>query len=223
MKLAMIVSVWKYFGDMEQLCGSVLHSHPAAWHAEKLPKGIAGGPKGRGTSQQRSQEATGILVVSAIPASHLPQINPLASAAACAFVAGNLTSAPCNGSCYSAVGAPYEEVVKCQRHPSDKYRLTVLVGCSGVGSYEMNGHEYHCVSKETFESLIYGHRMLEHGEYRGHLYGTSVDAVQTVLDEGKVCVMDLGPQDVQVAPTHELKPYVIFIKPLIKPNMRCMK
>uniref|UniRef100_A0A2K5EH14 MAGUK p55 subfamily member 4 n=1 Tax=Aotus nancymaae TaxID=37293 RepID=A0A2K5EH14_AOTNA len=154
----------------------------------------------------------------------------------------------CNGSCYSAVGAPYEEVVKYQRRPSDKYRLIVLVGPSGVGvnelrrqliefnpshfqsavphttrtkkSYEMNGREYHYVSKETFESLIYSHRMLEHGEYKGHLYGTSVDAVQTVLDEGKVCVMDLEPQDIQVTRTHELKPYVIFIKPS---NMRCMK
>ncbi|XP_037590760.1 MAGUK p55 subfamily member 4 isoform X4 [Cebus imitator] len=154
----------------------------------------------------------------------------------------------CNGSCYSAVGAPYEEVVKYQRCPSDKYRLIVLVGPSGVGvnelrrqliefnpshfqsavphttrtkkSYEINGREYHYVSKETFESLIYSHRMLEHGEYKGHLYGTSVDAVQTVLDEGKVCVMDLEPQDIQVARTHELKPYVIFIKPS---NMRCMK
>uniref|UniRef100_A0A5F4VUI4 MAGUK p55 scaffold protein 4 n=1 Tax=Callithrix jacchus TaxID=9483 RepID=A0A5F4VUI4_CALJA len=154
----------------------------------------------------------------------------------------------CNGSCYSAVGAPYEEVVKYQRRPSDKYRLIVLVGPSGVGvnelrrqliefnpshfqsavphttrtkkSYEMNGREYHYVSKETFESLIYSHRMLEHGEYKGHLYGTSADAVQTVLDEGKVCVMDLEPQDIQVARTHELKPYVIFIKPS---NMRCMK
>uniref|UniRef100_A0A2K6LRP6 MAGUK p55 subfamily member 4 n=2 Tax=Rhinopithecus TaxID=542827 RepID=A0A2K6LRP6_RHIBE len=154
----------------------------------------------------------------------------------------------CTGSCYSAVGAPYEEVVRYQRRPSDKYRLIVLMGPSGVGvnelrrqliefnpshfqsavphttrtkkSYEMNGREYHYVSKETFESLIYSHRMLEYGEYKGHLYGTSVDAVQTVLDERKICVMDLEPQDIQVVRTHELKPYVIFIKPS---NMRCMK
>uniref|UniRef100_A0A2I3HA90 MAGUK p55 subfamily member 4 n=1 Tax=Nomascus leucogenys TaxID=61853 RepID=A0A2I3HA90_NOMLE len=154
----------------------------------------------------------------------------------------------CTGGCYSAVGAPYEEVVRYQRRPSDKYRLIVLMGPSGVGvnelrrqliefnpshfqsavphttrtkkSYEMNGREYHYVSKETFESLIYSHRMLEYGEYKGHLYGTSVDAVQTVLVEGKICVMDLEPQDIQVVRTHELKPYVIFIKPS---NMRCMK
>ncbi|XP_021573840.1 MAGUK p55 subfamily member 4 isoform X4 [Carlito syrichta] len=154
----------------------------------------------------------------------------------------------CSESSYSAVGAPYEEVTRYQRRPADKHRLIVLVGPSGVGvnelrrhliefnpshfqsavphttrskkSYEMNGREYHYVSKETFESLIYSHRMLEYGEYKGHLYGTSVDTVQAVLDEGKVCVMDLEPQDIQMTRTHELKPYVIFIKPS---NMSCMK
>uniref|UniRef100_A0A4W2CJV3 MAGUK p55 subfamily member 4 n=1 Tax=Bos indicus x Bos taurus TaxID=30522 RepID=A0A4W2CJV3_BOBOX len=151
-------------------------------------------------------------------------------------------------SCAGAVGAPYEEVVRYQRRPTDKHRLIVLVGPSGVGvnelrrqlielnpnrfqsavphttrskkSYEMDGREYHYVSKETFESLMYSHRMLEYGEYKGHLYGTSVDAVQAVLDDGKICVMDLEPQGIQVARTQELKPYVIFIKPS---NMSCMK
>ncbi|KAG3274992.1 MAGUK p55 subfamily member 4 isoform X7 [Ictidomys tridecemlineatus] len=87
-------------------------------------------------------------------------------------------------------------------------------------SYETNGREYHYVSKETFENLMYSHRMLEYGEYKGHLYGTSVDAVNAVLDEGKVCVMDLEPQDIQAARTRELKPYVIFIKPS---SLSCMK
>uniref|UniRef100_A0A8C5XF96 MAGUK p55 subfamily member 4 n=1 Tax=Microcebus murinus TaxID=30608 RepID=A0A8C5XF96_MICMU len=164
------------------------------------------------------------------------------------YLSRRRASVCCAGGCYSAVGAPYEEVVRYQRRPSDKHRLIVLVGPSGVGvnelrrqlikfnpshfqsavphttrskkSYEMDGCEYHFVSKETFESLIYSHRMLEHGEYKGHLYGTSVDAVQAVLDEGKICVMDLEPQDIQVARTHELKPYVIFIKPS---NMSYMK
>lgn len=36
--------------------------------------------------------------------------------------------------------------------------------------------------------------MLEYGEYKGHLYGTSVNAVRAVLAEGKICVMDLEPQ-----------------------------
>ncbi|XP_016064294.1 PREDICTED: MAGUK p55 subfamily member 4 [Miniopterus natalensis] len=161
---------------------------------------------------------------------------------------GRLLPACCASGCCSAAGAPYEEVVRYQRRPSDRHRLIVLVGPSGVGvnelrrqlielnpnrfqsavphttrskkSYEMDGREYHYVSKETFESLTYSHRMLECGEYRGHFYGTSVDAVQAVLDGGKICVMDLEPQGIQMARNHKLKPYVIFIKPS---NMSCMK
>ncbi|NWX88606.1 MPP4 protein, partial [Nothoprocta pentlandii] len=130
--------------------------------------------------------------------------------------------AQCSSSCYSALAAPYEEVVRYQRHPTDRNRLIILVGPAGVGvnelrrrlitscpqqfrsavphttrvqkSYEMNGREYHYVSKETFENMVYTHRMLEYGEYKGYLYGTSVDAVRTVLAEGKICVIDLEPQ-----------------------------
>ncbi|KAI4575231.1 hypothetical protein MJT46_019466, partial [Ovis ammon polii x Ovis aries] len=190
------------------------------------------------------------------PGSHCPSVSTLAagfrrSMRLCRRRAhrSQLRAPGCGASsCAGAVGAPYEEVVRYQRRPTDKHRLIVLVGPSGVGvnelrrqlielnpdrfqsavphttrskkSYEMDGREYHYVSKETFESLVYSHRMLEYGEYKGHLYGTSVDAVQAVLDDGKICVMDLEPQGIQVARTQELKPYVIFIKPS---NMSCMK
>ncbi|CAK6448183.1 unnamed protein product [Pipistrellus nathusii] len=157
----------------------------------------------------------------------------------------SLLPALCPGRCPRA---PYEEVVRHQRHLSDTHRLIVLVGPSGVGvnelrrqlievnpdrfqsavphttrskkSYEVDGREYHYVSKEAFESLVCSHRMLEYGEYKGHFYGTSMDAVQAVLNEGKICVMDLEPQGIQVARTRELKPYVIFIKPS---NLSSMK
>lgn len=50
--------------------------------------------------------------------------------------------------------------------------------------------------KFSFLFLLAHHccRMLEYGEYKGYLYGTSIDAVRTVLDEGKICVIDLEPQ-----------------------------
>ncbi|GAB0191689.1 MAGUK p55 subfamily member 4 [Grus japonensis] len=103
--------------------------------------------------------------------------------------------ARCPSSCYSTLAAPYEEVVRYQRHPADRSRLIILVDTTRVQkSYEMNGREYHYVSKETFENMVYSHRMLEYGEYKGYLYGTSIDAVRTVLDEGKICVIDLEPQ-----------------------------
>uniref|UniRef100_A0A8C3TM89 Membrane palmitoylated protein 4 n=1 Tax=Catharus ustulatus TaxID=91951 RepID=A0A8C3TM89_CATUS len=154
----------------------------------------------------------------------------------------------CPSSCCGALAAPYEEVVRYQRHPTDRHRLIILVGPAGVGvnelrrrlitsnprefqsatphttrvqkSYEMNGREYHYISKETFENMVYSHRMLEYGEYKGYLYGTSIDAVRTVLDAGKICVIDLEPQGIQLARTHDLKPYIIFIKP---PSIGCMR
>lgn len=49
-------------------------------------------------------------------------------------------------------------------------------------------------------------RFLEHGEYKEHLYGTSLGAVRAVLARNKVCVVDVEPevsacpaQDVAVA------------------------
>ncbi|XP_075687325.1 MAGUK p55 subfamily member 4 [Rhinoderma darwinii] len=154
----------------------------------------------------------------------------------------------CSSSCYHTLAAPYEEVVRYQRRPCDRHRLIVLVGPSGVGvnelrkqlirlnpsifhspvpytsrhkkSYEENGREYFFVSKETFESLIYSHSFLEYGEYKGHMYGTSVDTVKDVLDAGKICVIDSEPQGITGVRTHELKPYVIFIKP---PSRNCMR
>lgn len=36
-------------------------------------------------------------------------------------------------------------------------------------------------------------RFIEYGRYRGHYYGTSLDAVSRVMAEGKVCLLDVHP------------------------------
>lgn len=36
-------------------------------------------------------------------------------------------------------------------------------------------------------------RFLEHGEYQGNLYGTSIQAVTDVLSSGKICLVDIEP------------------------------
>ncbi|XP_041117591.1 MAGUK p55 subfamily member 4-like [Polyodon spathula] len=151
-------------------------------------------------------------------------------------------------SCSSSVASPYEEVVRYQRHPEDGHHLIVLVGSSGVGvnelrkrlieinpkivqgpvphttrpskSYEEAGREYHFVSKETFEQMVYNHRFLEYGEYKKHLYGTSIESVNAVLQSGKICIVDMEPQGIQGVRTHELKPFIIFIKPPSNNRMR---
>uniref|UniRef100_A0A8D3E644 Membrane protein, palmitoylated 4a (MAGUK p55 subfamily member 4) n=1 Tax=Scophthalmus maximus TaxID=52904 RepID=A0A8D3E644_SCOMX len=81
-----------------------------------------------------------------------------------------------------------------------------------MGAGEQTGREYHFVTKELFEYMVCNHRFVEYGEYRGHLYGTSTDAIDDVLKRGRMCVIDVEPHSIQPLRTRKLKPYVIFIK-----------
>ena len=37
-------------------------------------------------------------------------------------------------------------------------------------------------------NFLFG-RFVEYGEYKGHLYGTSLDSIKTVIHRGKVCLL----------------------------------
>uniref|UniRef100_A0A3Q2D2I5 MAGUK p55 scaffold protein 4b n=1 Tax=Cyprinodon variegatus TaxID=28743 RepID=A0A3Q2D2I5_CYPVA len=152
----------------------------------------------------------------------------------------------CPTSCYSALNNPYEEVVRYQRHPEDTQRLITLLGPSGVGvnelrrrliemnpnlfqgaiphttrsprGYEESGREYYFISREIFDNMVYNNRFLEFGEYKGNLYGTSIDAVKEVLNSGKICVIDIDA--IQAVRTHELRAYIIYVKP---PSLECLR
>uniref|UniRef100_A0AAZ3SJ91 Membrane protein, palmitoylated 4a (MAGUK p55 subfamily member 4) n=1 Tax=Oncorhynchus tshawytscha TaxID=74940 RepID=A0AAZ3SJ91_ONCTS len=146
----------------------------------------------------------------------------------------------------SALSSPYEEVVSYQRRPDDPHRLIILVGPSGVGVNELRkrliklnphtfqgavphttrpardgegtGKEYNFVTKELV-SLVCP-RFLEYGEYKGHLYGTSIDAVKDVIDSGRMCVIDTEPHSILSVRNKTFKPYVIFIKPPSSERLR---
>ena len=54
---------------------------------------------------------------------------------------------------------------------------------------------------------------MEHGEYDKQYYGTSLDAVRTVINSGKICVLNLQPLSLQILHESDLKPYVVFLTP----------
>ncbi|XP_059416794.1 MAGUK p55 subfamily member 4-like isoform X2 [Carassius carassius] len=165
-----------------------------------------------------------------------------------AFGSSQFCTLRCPTSCYSALDNPYEEVVQYQHHPEHPHRLIALLGPSGVGvnelrrklieinpkvyqgavphttrppkCHEESGREYHFISREQFDTMVCNHRFIEFGELRGHLYGTSVDAVKDVLASGKICVIDIEPYALESVRTAELRAYVIFIKP---PSVEQMK
>uniref|UniRef100_A0A7N6A766 Membrane protein, palmitoylated 4a (MAGUK p55 subfamily member 4) n=1 Tax=Anabas testudineus TaxID=64144 RepID=A0A7N6A766_ANATE len=128
----------------------------------------------------------------------------------------------------TTLSTPYEEVALYQRPPQENHRLIILVGERHICIYlrnkvftcplnttrpiragEQTGREYHFVTKELFEYMACNHRFVEFGEYKGHLYGTSTDAVDDVLKRGRVCIIDAEAHQLR---TRKLKPYVIFIK-----------
>ena len=58
----------------------------------------------------------------------------------------------------------------------------------------MHGVDYHFTSRQRFEQDILAEKFVEHGEYEKNVYGTSLEAIRSVVDEGKICVLNLHPQ-----------------------------
>lgn len=80
-------------------------------------------------------------------------------------------------------------------------------------SGEVPGREYLFVSREKMEADIETGLFIEHGEFKGHLYGTSADSVKTIINAGAVCIMNPHYQAIKALRTPQLKPYIIHIKP----------
>ncbi|XP_067631805.1 MAGUK p55 subfamily member 7 isoform X2 [Eurosta solidaginis] len=136
--------------------------------------------------------------------------------------------------------ATYEEVAKLYPRPG-VYRPVVLIGAPGVGRNELRrrlvardpekfrspvpyttrpirtgevaGREYIFVARDKMESDIAAAKFIEHGEYKGHLYGTSVESVKSIVNAGCVCVLSPHYQAIKALRTVQTKPFIIHIKP----------
>lgn len=85
---------------------------------------------------------------------------------------------------------------------------------------EVNGKEYFFVTREKMEEDIIAGKFIEHGEYKGNLYGTSAESVKAIMDAGHVCVLNPHYQALKMLRTPQLKPYIIYIKP---PSLEVLK
>lgn len=59
---------------------------------------------------------------------------------------------------------------------------------------EVDGVNYNFMKRKDLEMDIINNRLLEYGEFMGNIYGTSFDAVNKVIMENKICVLDVNPQ-----------------------------
>ncbi|XP_064178033.1 MAGUK p55 subfamily member 3-like isoform X3 [Anguilla rostrata] len=142
----------------------------------------------------------------------------------------------------------YEEVTRYQPRSSERPRLVVMIGSLGARinelkqrviaenpqrygvavphttrpkkSHEKEGVEYHFVSKQAFEADAQNNKFIEHGEYKENQYGTSLEAIRSVLARNKLCLVDVQPEALKTLRTAEFKPYVIFVKPRVPESRR---
>lgn len=77
----------------------------------------------------------------------------------------------------------------------------------------MDGQDYHFITRAQFEADILARKFVEHGEYEKAYYGTSLDAIRSVVNAGRICVLNLHPQSLKILRNSDLKPYVVFVAP----------
>ncbi|CAM0141147.1 guanylate kinase [Umbelopsis sp. WA50703] len=78
---------------------------------------------------------------------------------------------------------------------------------------EENGKDYHFVDKDLMTKEVAEGKFIESATFSGNMYGTSLKAVRDVVEEGKVCILDIDMQGVQSVKKTSLQPRYIFIQP----------
>ncbi|KAG0231874.1 hypothetical protein BGW41_002077 [Actinomortierella wolfii] len=79
---------------------------------------------------------------------------------------------------------------------------------------EEDGIAYFFVDRSTMEQMIHENKFLEHAEFAGNLYGTSIQTVQDVEKQGKICILDIELNGVrQVKASSQLHPRFVLIQP----------
>ena len=78
---------------------------------------------------------------------------------------------------------------------------------------EVDGRDYHYVTRENMQTLMQADEFIENAEFSGNLYGTSKSAVEDVLNSGRICILDIDVQGVKAVKKTDLQPQYVFIKP----------
>ncbi|XP_012557503.1 protein PALS1 isoform X1 [Hydra vulgaris] len=93
----------------------------------------------------------------------------------------------------------------------NKYGLAVAHTTRVPESGEIDKEDYIFVNKSAFEKLVDAAEFIEYGQYSGHYYGTSFNAVRNVVRSGKTCILNMNCQSLPILKNSNLLPYIIFI------------
>ncbi|KAF2636063.1 guanylate kinase [Massarina eburnea CBS 473.64] len=97
----------------------------------------------------------------------------------------------------------------------DRFGFSISHTTRGPRAGEENGREYHFVTKEEFEALVEKKGFVEHAQFGGNCYGTSVKAVQDIAEKGRVCILDIEMEGVKQVANHPTfpRPRFLFLSP----------
>ena len=76
---------------------------------------------------------------------------------------------------------------------------------------EIDGVHYHFVSVEQIKQDIADGKFLEYAQVHGNYYGTSLEAVESVRREGKLCLLDIDVQGVRTIKSDNKLPDALYV------------
>ena len=82
-----------------------------------------------------------------------------------------------------------------QRKPSLKFSVSYTTRRPRIA--EIDGQDYHFVSKQTFQSMIAAGEFLEHAQVFDNFYGTGVQVVTEALKHGQDLLLEIDWQGAQ--------------------------
>ncbi|KAJ2743143.1 guanylate kinase [Coemansia sp. BCRC 34301] len=78
---------------------------------------------------------------------------------------------------------------------------------------EIDGTDYHFLTRDQFIAAIEGKEFIEHAEFSGNMYGTTIQAVKDVADSGRMCILDIDVQGVKSVKSTDLGARFVFVAP----------
>ncbi|RAK76462.1 uncharacterized protein BO72DRAFT_469355 [Aspergillus fijiensis CBS 313.89] len=78
---------------------------------------------------------------------------------------------------------------------------------------EQDGREYCFTTKEDFLDLVSKNGFIEHAQFGGNYYGTSVQAVKNIAEQGRICILDIEMEGVKQVKRTDLNARFLFLAP----------
>ncbi len=110
-------------------------------------------------------------------------------------------------------GAGKTSLVKALLKADPMIRLSVSYTTRAPRAGEIDGREYHFVSRERFETMLKDGEFLESAEVYGNYYGTSKSGIARDLDAGRDMLLEIDWQGAEQVKQHFSDAISIFILP----------